>query len=110
MINGEKLILIHTAPFGMYKNIKEKIKEIIPLEMLAKVAYVSFFHFESDEWDGMAFLESADAKLVCSDLRSNLNMMVRYNVSVDHITGWDNDILKTGKNHFKFIMTPPVYY
>ena len=49
MINGEKLILIHTAPFRMYKNIKEKIKEIIPLEMLAKVAYVSFFHFESDE-------------------------------------------------------------
>jgi hypothetical protein len=45
VINGEKLILIHTAPFRMYKNIKEKIKEIIPLEMLAKVAYVSFFPF-----------------------------------------------------------------
>jgi len=28
---------------------------------------VSFLHFESDEWGGMAFLESAAAKLVCSD-------------------------------------------
>ena len=71
LINDEKPILIHTAPIRMYKNIKEKIKEVIPLQ---KLTYVSFLHFESDEWGGMAFLDSADAKLVCSDLSSNLNM------------------------------------
>ncbi len=107
LINDEKPLLIHTGPIGMYKNIKDKIKEVMPLQ---KLAYVSFLHFESDEWGGMAFLESADAKLVCSDLSSNLNMMGWDNVPVDHISVWDNDILKTGKKHFKFIMTPHVHH
>ncbi|MDF2738220.1 MAG: fprA [Nitrososphaeraceae archaeon] len=107
LINDEKPMLIHTGPIGMYKNIKEKIKEIIPLP---KLAYVSFLHFESDEWGGMEFLESADAKLVCSDLSSKLNLMGWYNIPVDHISVWDNDILKTGKRQFKFIMTPHVHH
>lgn len=101
-------MLIHTGPIGMYKKIKEKIKEVIPLH---KLVYVSFLHFESDEWGGMEFLESSDAKLVCSDLSSKLNMMGWYNVPVDHISVWDNDILKIGKKrHFKFIMTPHVHH
>ena len=100
-------MLIHTGPLGMYKKIEEKIKEIIPLQ---KLAYVSFLHFESDEWGGMEFLESADAKLVCSDLSSKLNLMGWYNVPADHIAVWDNDILKTGKNQFKFIMSPHVHH
>ena len=107
MIDDEKPMLIHTGPIGMYKNIEEKIKEVIPLQ---KLAYVSFLHFESDEWGGMGFLESADAKLVCSDLSSKLNMMGWYNIPVDHISVWDNDILKTGKKQFKFIMTPHVHH
>jgi flavorubredoxin len=107
LIEDEKSMLIHTGPIGMYKKIEEKIKEIIPLE---KLAYVSFLHFESDEWGGMEFLESADAKLVCSDLSSKLNLMGWYNIPVDHIAVWDNDILKTGKNQFKFIMTPHVHH
>jgi flavorubredoxin len=52
LINDEKPILIHTGPIGMYKNIEEKIKEDIPLQ---KLTYVSFLHFESDEWGGMHF-------------------------------------------------------
>ena len=107
LIDDEKPMLIHTGPLGMYKKIEEKIKEIIPLQ---KLAYVSFLHFESDEWGGMEFLESADAKLVCSDLSSKLNLMGWYNVPADHIAVWDNDILKTGKNQFKFIMTPHVHH
>jgi len=51
----------------------------------------------------MVFLESADAKLICSDLSSRLNMMGWYNVPLDHIGVWDNEILKTGKRQFKFI-------
>ncbi|HEX7256994.1 MAG TPA: hypothetical protein VF242_02945 [Nitrososphaeraceae archaeon] len=58
----------------------------------------------------MGLLESADAKLVCSDLSSRLNMMGWYNVPVDHLSVWDNDILKTGKRQFKFIMTPHVHH
>lgn len=107
LINDEKPMLIHTGPIGMYKKIEEKIKEVIPIE---KLAYVSFLHFESDEWGGMEFLESADAKLVCSQLSSKLNMMGWYNVPVDHISVWDYDILKTGKMQFKFIMTPHVHH
>jgi flavorubredoxin len=107
LIDDEKPILIHTGPVGMYKNIEEKIKEVIPLQ---KLAYVSFLHFESDEWGGMEFLESADAKLVCSDLSSRLNLMGWYNIPLDHISTWDNDTLKTGKRYFKFIMTPHVHH
>ncbi len=107
LINDEKPMLIHTGPIGMYKNIEEKIKEIIPLQ---KLAYVSLLHFESDEWGGITFLESADAKLVCSDLSSKLNMMGWYNVPMDHIAVWDNEILQTGKRQFKFIMTPHVHH
>jgi flavorubredoxin len=33
-----------------------------------------------------------------------------YNVPVDHLSVWDNDILKTGKRQFKFIMTPHVHH
>ncbi len=107
LINDEKPMLIHTGPIGMYKKIEEKIKQVISLQ---KLTYVSFLHFESDEWGGMAFLESADAKLVCSDLSSKLNMMGWYNIPVDHISVWDNDILKTGRMQFKFIMTPHVHH
>jgi flavorubredoxin len=99
-------MLIHTGPIGMYKNIEQKIKVIT----LQKLAYVSFLHFESDEWGVMAFLESGDAKLIYSDLSSKLNMMGWYNVPADHISVWDNDILKSGKNQFKFIMTPHVHH
>ena len=107
LIDDKKPMLIHTGPIGMYKKIEEKIKEVIPLQ---KLAYVSFLHFESDEWGGMEFLESADAKLVCSDLSSKLNLMGWYNIPVDHISVWDNDILKTGKRQFKFIITPHVHH
>ncbi len=107
LIDDEKPMLIHTGPIDMYKKIEEKIKEVIPLQ---KLAYVSFLHFESDEWGGMEFLESANAKLVCSDLSSKLNMMGWYNVPVDHLSVWDNDILKTGKRQFRFIMTPHVHH
>ncbi|HJT84188.1 MAG TPA: hypothetical protein VJ697_06875 [Nitrososphaeraceae archaeon] len=107
LIDDEKPMLIHTGPIGMYKKIEEKIKEVIPLQELT---YVSFLHFESDEWGGMEFLESANAKLVCSDLSSKLNLMGWYNIPVDHISVWDNDILKTGKRQFKFIMTPHVHH
>src|ERR687892_369936 len=107
LIDDERPMLIHTGPVGMYKKIEAKVKEVIPLQ---KLAYVSFLHFESDEWGGMAFLDSADAKLVCSDLTSKLNLTGWYNVPVDHISFWDNEILKTGKRRFKFIMTPHVHH
>lgn len=107
LIDDERPILIHTGPIGMYKKIEEKVKEVIPLQ---KLAYAAFLHFESDEWGGMAFLDSADAKLVCSDLTSKLNLTGWHNVPVDHISFWDNEILKTGKRQFRFIMTPHVHH
>jgi flavorubredoxin len=54
LIDDEKPMLIHTGPIGMYKNIEDKIKVVIPLQ---KLAYVSFLHFESDEWGGMELLD-----------------------------------------------------
>jgi flavorubredoxin len=91
----------------MFSKIEEKVKEVIDLD---KLAYVAFLHFESDEWGGIEFLKSPKAKLVCSDLSSKLNLTGWYNVPSDHISFWDNEILKTGKRVFRFIMTPHVHH
>jgi len=107
LVDDERPILIHTGPIGMYKKIEDKVKEVIPLQ---KLTYVAFLHFESDEWGGMAFLDSADAKLVCSDLSSKLNLTRWHDVPVDHFSFWDNEILSTGKRRFRFIMTPHVHH
>jgi flavorubredoxin len=107
LVDDRQPMLIHTGPIGMYKKIEEKVKEVIPLQ---KLTYVTFLHFESDEWGGMAFLDSADAKLVCSDLSSRLNLTGWYNIPVDHISFWDNEVLNTGKRKFRFIMTPHVHH
>jgi hypothetical protein len=77
---------------------------------LRKLNYVAFLHFESDEWGGMAFLDSADARLVCNDLSSKSNLTGWYNIPADHISFWDNEILKTGRRRFKFVMTPHVHH
>ena len=106
LIQDENPTLIHTGPIGMYRRIEEKVKEIINLEK----TYVAFLHFESDEWGGMEFLKSPKVKLVCSDLSSKLNLTGWYNVPRDHISFWDNEILKTGKHTFRFIMTPHVHH
>jgi flavorubredoxin len=71
---------------------------------------VAFLHFESDEWGGMEFLKCPKAKLVCSDLSSKLNLVGWYNVPTDHISFWDNEVLKTGKRILRFIMTPHVHH
>jgi len=107
LIDDEQPTLIHTGPIGMYGKIEEKLKEVIPLE---KLSYVSFLHFESDEWGGIEFLKCPKAKLVCSDLSSKLNLMGWYNVPTDHISFWDYEVLKTGKRILRFIMTPHVHH
>lgn len=107
LVNDEQPTLIHTGPIGMYKQIEEKVKEVIPLE---KLSYVAFLHFESDEWGGMEFLKAPKAKLVCSDLSSKLNLTGWYNMPADHISFWDNETLSTGRRKFKFIMTPHVHH
>jgi flavorubredoxin len=107
LIDDEQPTLIHTGPVGMYEKIEQKIKEVIPLE---KLAYVAFLHFESDEWGGMEFLKCPKARLICSDLSSKLNLGGWYNMPVDHISFWDNETLKTGRRILRFIMTPHVHH
>jgi flavorubredoxin len=91
----------------MYEKIQQKVKEVIPFE---KLAYVAFLHFESDEWGGMEFLKAPKAKLLCSDLSSKLNLTGWYNIPADHISFWDNEVLKTGRRSLRFIMTPHVHH
>jgi flavorubredoxin len=107
LIDDENPTLIHTGPIGMYEKIADKVKEVIPLEKLTNVA---FLHFESDEWGGMDFLKAPKARLLCSELTSRLNLSGWNNVPVDHISFWENEILKTGKRTFRFIMTPHVHH
>ncbi len=58
----------------------------------------------------MQFLKSPKARLVCSDLSSKLNLTGWYNIPVDHISFWDNEVIKTGKKSLRFIMTPHVHH
>lgn len=46
LIDDEQPSRIHTGPVGMYTKVEQKVKEVIPIE---KLAYVAFLHFESDE-------------------------------------------------------------
>jgi len=71
----------------MYEKIAEKVKVVIPLEMLMHVA---FLHFESDEWGGMDFLKSPKTRLLCSELTSKLILTGWNNVPVDYISFWEN--------------------
>jgi flavorubredoxin len=107
LIDDENPTLIHTGPIGMYENIAEKVKEVIPLE---KLMHVAFLHFESDEWGGMDFLKAPKTRLLCSEVTSKLNLSGWNNVPVDHISFWENETLKTGKKTFRFIMTPHVHH
>jgi flavorubredoxin len=107
LIDDENPTLIHTGPIGMYEKIADKVKEVIPLEKLTNVA---FLHFESDEWGGMDFLKAPKSRLVCGELTSRLNLSGWNNVPVDHISFWENEILKTGRRTFRFIMTPHVHH
>ena len=107
LVNDDKPTLIHTGPIGMYEQVEEKVKEVIPIDRLSHVA---FLHFESDECGGMEFLRAPNIKLVCSDLSSSLNLMGWYNVPSDHISFWENETLKTGRRTFRFLMTPHVHH
>lgn len=107
LIDDDEPTLIHTGPIGMYDKIADKVKEVVPLEKLRNIA---FLHFESDEWGGMDFLKAPNARLVCSDLSSKLNLTGWHNVPVNHISFWENETLKIGKKTFRFIMTPHVHH
>lgn len=107
LINDEKPTLIHTGPVGMYNQLEEKIREVIPLDRLS---YVAFLHFESDEWGGMQILKTSDSRLVCSEPSSGLNLMGWYNIPSDHISFWENETLSTGRRRFRFLMTPHVHH
>ena len=58
----------------------------------------------------MEFLKAPKAKLLCSDLSSKLNLTGWYNIPADHISFWDNEVLKTGKRILRFIMPPHVHH
>lgn len=107
LVEDENPLLIHTGPVGMYPKIQKKVKEVMNID---KLSYVAFLHFESDEWGGMQFLQAPKVKLICSDLSSKLNLAGWSNVPVDHISFWENEVLKTGKHTFRFIMTPHVHH
>ncbi|MEW5840897.1 MAG: hypothetical protein AB1753_07830 [Thermoproteota archaeon] len=58
----------------------------------------------------MDFLKAPEARLACSELSSALNLTGCSNVPADHVSFWDNEVLKTGRRSFKFIMTPHVHH
>ena len=107
LIDDEKPMLIHTGPVGMYQQVEQRVREVMPAERLS---YVAFLHFESDEWGGMEFLRAPNTKLVCSELSSKLNLTGWYNIPSDHVSFWENETLKTGKRTFRFLMTPHVHH
>lgn len=107
LLNDEKPALIHTGPVGMYGAVEQRVKEIIDLR---KLQYVSFLHFESDEWGGMQFLQSPNARLVCSRASSVLNLHGWQGAPKDHLAVWEGDTLSLGRKKLRFLMTPHVHH
>jgi hypothetical protein len=54
---------------------------------------------------GMVFLDSTVAKLVCSDLSSELNLTGWYSIPVDHISFWDKNRQETVQIYYDSICT-----
>lgn len=107
LLTDEKSALIHTGPIGMYEAIEEKVREVIHLK---KLHYVSFLHFESDEYGGMKFLKALNAKLVCSRLSSQLNLQGWHDVAKDHISVWEGERISLGRKKLRFLMTPHIHH
>ena len=86
---------------------KKRVREIIDLTQLD---YVVLLHFESDEYGGMKFLESPNARLVCSKTSSTVNLRGWFNIPKPHIPVGEGDRISLGKKKLRFLMTPHVHH
>jgi flavorubredoxin len=107
LIKDEKPALIHTGPAPMFPSVQSRVKEVINLD---KLRYVILLHFEGDEWGGMRFLNSPDAKLVCSKMSSGIGIQWWDEAPEEHIAAGDGDKLSLGKKRLRFLMTPHVHH
>jgi flavorubredoxin len=107
LLDDAKPTLIHTGPAQAFQGVESKIREVVDI---SKLEYVILLHFEADEWGGMPFLQSSNAKLVCSRVGSGINLSWWYDLPKRHVGVWENDIISLGRKKLRFLMTPHVHH
>mgnify|MGYP001574364573 CR=1 FL=1 len=107
LLDDERPALIHTGFAEMYPEVERRVKEVIDLR---KLQYVALLHFEADEWGGLRFVESPNAKLVCSKTSSQLTVQHLYGMPKKHLGPWEGDRISLGKMKLRFLMTPHVHH
>lgn len=106
VLRDRRSMLIHTGPYWMYESVEQKVMEVLEL---SKLDYVALLHFESDEYGGMAFLESPNLKLVCSATSSRVNLKGWFNIAKPHIAVGEGESISLGEKKVRFLMTPHVH-
>jgi flavorubredoxin len=103
LIKDDEPLLYHAGMRNMFPVLHEAVKTLIDPKLLR---WIGFSHFEVDECGGLnEWLQVApDAQAVCSEVGSIVNMS---DFAIRPARAMrTNEILQTGKHHYRFIRTP----
>ncbi len=103
LIKDDEPMLYHAGMKQMFPMVSEAVSKILPPSQLR---WIGFSHFEVDECGALnEWLQIApNAKAVCSEVGALINMS-DFAIRPVHAMA-SNDVLHTGKHHYRFIRTP----
>jgi flavorubredoxin len=105
LVNDDEALLFHTGMRGLFPIVKEEVAKVIDP---SKIRWVGFSHFESDECGALNdWLAIAPEALPVCSVVGALVSVNDFSIRPAHAMA-DGDILKTGRNEFRFLHTPHV--
>jgi flavorubredoxin len=105
LVRDEEPLLYHTGLKQMFPLVREAVASLIDP---AKLRWISFSHFESDECGGLnEWLTIAPQAQAVTPMLGALISVNDFAIRPAHILN-ENEILNTGKNRFRLLPTPHV--
>ena len=105
LVNDDEPLLFHTGMRGLFPIVKEEVAKVIGP---SKIRWVGFSHFESDECGALNdWLAIAPEALPVCSVVGALVSVNDFSIRPAHAMA-DGEILKTGRNEFRFLHTPHV--
>ena len=99
LVVDDEPLLYHTGLRGMFPSVRDALAKIIDP---ARIRWISFSHFESDEWLAVA----PRAEAVCGVIGALVNINDFIGGRARSMT--TDEVLTTGRRRFRFIETPHV--
>lgn len=103
LISDDEPLLFHTGLRGMFPEVREAVKKIIPL---ARLRHISFSHFESDECgalhEWLAVAPAAD--VICSQVGAIVTVNDFFGREARGLA--DGETFSTGRYSFRYCQTP----